>query len=74
MLNPTNPWDIPCTPQFKGDITELEELRELKEDVGRREVAQATLIQSQVCRRTKCNLKTTCEHVKLKVRWGPLFS
>lgn len=43
--------------QFKGDITELEELRELKEDVGRREVAQATLIQSQAsCLRT-CSLR-----------------
>jgi hypothetical protein len=33
--------------QFKGDITELEELRELKEDVTRQQQAQATLIQSQ---------------------------
>jgi hypothetical protein len=47
-LNPTNPWGVSRAPQFKGDITELEELRELKEDVGRREAAQATLIQSQV--------------------------
>jgi hypothetical protein len=35
--------------QFKGDITELEELRELKEDVTRQQQAQATLIQSQAC-------------------------
>ena len=38
---------VPAHLQFKGDITELEELRELKEDVARREQAQATLIQSQ---------------------------
>lgn len=40
--------------QVKGDSTELDELRELRDDVERRERAQAVVIESQAKRLEEC--------------------
>ena len=36
--------------QFKGEMGELEELRELKDDIERREKAQAVIVENQAKR------------------------